>query len=57
MSEDMVSLMGKEPAYNARGTGDRGSVPGLERSLEKDVVTHSTILVWKIPWREEPGGL
>ena len=25
--------------------------------MEKDLVTHSTILVWKIPWTEEPGKL
>ena len=27
------------------------------RSLEKEMATHSTILVWEIPWTEEPGGL
>ena len=30
---------------------------GWEDPLEKKVVTHSSILVWKIPWTEEPGGL
>ena len=25
--------------------------------LEKGMATHSSILVWRIPWREEPGGL
>ena len=25
--------------------------------LEEEVVTHSSILAWKIPWTEEPGGL
>jgi len=25
--------------------------------LEKGMVTHSSILAWRIPWREEPGGL
>ena len=28
-----------------------------EDSLEKEVATHSSILAWKIPWTEEPGGL
>ena len=28
-----------------------------ERCLEKDMATHSSILVWRIPWTEEPGGL
>ena len=30
---------------------------GWEDSLEKEMATHSSILVWKIPWTEEPGGL
>ena len=28
-----------------------------EDPLEKEMATHSSILAWKIPWREEPGGL
>ena len=31
-----------------------GSVPGLEDPLEKGTVTHSSILVWRILWTEEP---
>ena len=30
---------------------------GQEYSLEKGMATHSRILVWRIPWTEEPGGL
>ena len=30
---------------------------GCEDPLEKEVATHSSILAWKIPWAEEPGGL
>ena len=30
---------------------------GWEDSLEKGTATHSSILVWRIPWTEEPGGL
>ena len=30
---------------------------GLEDALEKGMVTHSSILAWRIPWTEEPGGL
>ena len=30
---------------------------GREDPLEKDMATHSSILAWKIPWTEEPGGL
>ena len=26
-------------------------------SLEKEMATHSSILAWRIPWTEEPGGL
>ena len=29
---------------------------GWEDSLEKGKATHSSILAWKIPWTEEPGG-
>ena len=36
---------------------DVGSVPGSERSLEEDVATHSSILSWRIPWTDKPGGL
>ena len=28
-----------------------------EDSLEKRMSTHSSILAWRIPWTEEPGGL
>ena len=28
-----------------------------EDPLEKEVATHSSILAWRIPWTEEPGGL
>jgi len=28
-----------------------------EDPLEKEMATHSSILAWKIPWTEEPGGL
>ena len=30
---------------------------GREDSLEKEMATHSSILAWRIPWTEEPGGL
>ena len=29
---------------------------GWEDPLEQEMATHSTILVWKLPWTEEPGG-
>ena len=40
----------KVSAYNV---GDLGLIPGLGRSpLEKEMATHSSILVWKIPWMD-----
>ena len=30
---------------------------GREDTLEKKMANHSSILAWKIPWTEEPGGL
>ena len=30
---------------------------GWEDPLEKGMATHSGVLAWRIPWREEPGGL
>ena len=30
---------------------------GRADPLEKDMATHSSILAWRIPWTEEPGGL
>jgi len=29
---------------------------GQEDPLEKEMATHSSILAWRIPWTEEPGG-
>ena len=39
---------------NAGDAGDMGSSPGLERSLEEEMATHSSILAWNILWTEEP---
>ena len=44
----------KESACN---TGDLSSIPGSEDPLEKGLAIHSSILVWRIPWMEEPGRL
>ena len=30
---------------------------GQEDTLEKEIATHSSIVAWKIPWTEKPGGL
>ena len=37
-------------------TVNMGLIPGSGRSL-KEMATHSSILVWKITWKEESGGL
>ena len=39
---------------NAGGVRDMGSILRLGRSSG---ATHSSILAWRIPWTEEPGGL
>ena len=37
--------------------GDMVRSLGQEDPLEKDMAPHSSILAWRIPWTEEPGGL
>ena len=44
---------GKESSY----LRDTGSISGQEDPLEEGMATHSSILAWRIPWTEEPGGL
>ena len=48
---------GKELSANAGDTRDAGSILGQEDPLEKGMATHSSILAWRNPWTEEPGGL
>jgi len=38
-------------------TRDAGSIPGPGDPLDKEMATLSSILAWKTPWTEEPGGL
>ena len=47
----------KNPPANAGDAGDMGLIPGSGDLLEKEMATHSSILAYKIPWTEEPGGL
>ena len=49
--------MVKNPPANAGDAEMRVPSLGLEDPLEKEMVTHSSILAWKITWTEEPGGL
>ena len=47
----------KTPPANTGDTRDTDSIPGEEDSLEEGMATHPSILAWRIPWTEEPGGL
>ena len=48
----MAQLVKNPPAM--QGTGVRSL--GWEDPLEKGMATHTSILAWRIPWMEEPGG-
>ena len=50
----LLDLDGKVSVCNA---GYPGLIPESGNPLEKEMATHSSILAWKIPWVEEPGGL
>ena len=50
-------LVAKNQPANAGDERDAGLIPGSGRSLEKEMATYSSILAWKIPQTEEPGGL
>ena len=46
----------KNSSASEGDTGDVVLIPGLGRSLEKEMATHSGTLAWRIPWTGEPGG-
>ena len=46
---------GSDSRESSCTAGDPGSIHGS--GLEKGMATHSSILAWRIPWTEEPGGL
>ena len=50
-------LSDKESAYYAGDSGDMGSILDQKDTLMEGMATHSSILAWRIPWTEEPGGL
>jgi len=52
-----VALVVKNLPANARDTETQVQSLGQESPLEKEMATHSSILAWRIPWPEEPGGL
>ena len=53
------SASGKEPACQCRRHERHGRVRSLDREdpLQEGMITHSSLLAWRIPWTEEPGGL
>ena len=51
-----VVLLVKNPPASAGDLRDAGSILGLGRSPGEGN-GNSNILVWRIPWTEEPGGL
>ena len=61
MEEDYCRLMslpgGSDEKESACNVGDPGLIPGVVRSPGERNVNSLSILAWKIPWTEEPGGL
>ena len=47
----------KNPLASAGDIRDSVLIPGSGNPLEKEMVTRASILAWRIPWAEEPGGL
>ena len=49
----MAQMVKNLPARQGTQVGSLG----WEDPLEKEMATHTSILAWRIPWTEEPGGL
>ena len=57
-SEEIPGFPGGSVGKNSPDNeGDTGLIPGLGRSPGEGNATHSSILAWRVPWTEEPGGL
>ena len=52
----MYVFCGSDGKGSTCNAGNLGLIPGWEDPLEMGMVTHSSILVWRIPWTEKPGG-
>ena len=52
-----MALVVKNPPANEEIEGTQVRSQGQEDPLEEGMATHSSILAWRIPWTEEPGGL
>ena len=55
--EHFVALVVKNPRANAADMRDAVLSLSREGPLEKETAARSSILVWRSPWTEEPGGL
>ena len=49
--------MVKNPPANAETQETRVRSLGQEDPLEEEMATHCSLLAWRFPWTEEPGGL
>ena len=52
-----ASLMAQQVKNSPAGQETWIRSLGQEDPLEEEMATHSSILAWRIPWTEEPGGL
>ena len=52
-----VALVAENPPANSGDIRDVVRSLGQEEPLEEGIAVHSSILAWRIPWIEEPGGL
>ena len=52
----MVLVVRNLPA-SAGDVRDSDLIPGWEDPLVKAMANHSSLLAWRIPWTEDPGGL
>ena len=58
LNEILTLFPGGSVVKNAPGKQETPVPPlGQEGPLEKETATHSSILAWETPWREEPGRL
>ena len=57
LSAGEVVLVVKTLPARARDKTGRFPSLGPEDPLEEDMATHSSVLAWRLPWTEEPGGL
>ena len=56
MNEKIVKK--KESSCNAGAAGDTDCIPGSGKiPPEENMTIHSSVLAWRLPWAEEPGGL